>query len=156
MTEPAVLPIASSPMYGGDIEWGQAPPQDRADKREMFTTKNPETGGTCIWNWDHMAWFEITAVRVGKTDRLRRENEDLKRQVAHLEAQVVHWKANHRERCDAARVLIERLDMPLERVGAYRQYLAALNRAAHLEEQLDAERRRRVVGPIMDQLKEAQ
>lgn len=35
------------------------------------------------------------------------------------EAQVTHWKANHADMVERARLLIERTDMPLVRVKAY-------------------------------------
>ena len=48
-----------------------------------------------------------------------------------LEQERDHWKANHDTRVEAARLLIERTDMPLERVKAYKRYmeLAAQNEA---------------------------
>jgi hypothetical protein len=153
MIEPTVLPICEGPAYGGEVEWGQNPPEDTDGKRRLYTSKNPETGGSCIWSWEHGAWFEVTATPVGEISRLREENEQLKSDAERLTKDVAHWKANHRERVDAARVLIERLDMPLERVGAYRQYLAALARAVHLEEQLDQERSKRTFGPNSDLLR---
>ena len=48
---------------------------------------------------------------------------------------MAHWKANHANRVEAARVLIERPDTPLERVDAYRRYLRALQVAQDIVEQ---------------------
>jgi hypothetical protein len=47
-------------------------------------------------------------------------------------------------------MLIERVDMPLERVGAYRSYLAAQLRIVHLSEELDKERDKRIFGQNTD------
>lgn len=47
--------------------------------------------------------------------------EDLQDQVEALTAERDHWKANHDNQVKRARVLIERTDMPLERVRAYEQ-----------------------------------
>lgn len=41
--------------------------------------------------------------------------------IAKLTAERDHWKANHDNRVKAARVLIDRPDLPLERTEAYRQ-----------------------------------
>lgn len=43
------------------------------------------------------------------------------RTIVELEREVTHWKANHDNQVAKARVLIERTDMPLERVAAYKQ-----------------------------------
>jgi hypothetical protein len=53
-----------------------------------------------------------------ETDAIR---EQLAKQVVALEAERDHWKANHDNQVERARVLTERTDMPLERVRAYRQ-----------------------------------
>lgn len=39
-------------------------------------------------------------------------------------ANAEHWRHNHDKRVSAARVLIERIDMPLERTRAYQDYLS--------------------------------
>jgi hypothetical protein len=83
--------------------------------------------------------------------------EDLLEQIitsartnAALRKEVLHWKANHDNRVDAAHMLIERIDMPLERVGAYRSFLSAQLRIVHLSEELDKERDKRVFGQNTD------
>lgn len=50
--------------------------------------------------------------------------------IDQLEAQRDHWKANHENQVRRARILIERTDMPIERVSAY-------NRMLELEQQRD-------------------
>lgn len=54
---------------------------------------------------------------------------ELANELIKAKEEAQKWKNNHDNRVEAARVLIERLDVPLERVGAYRQYLAALTKA---------------------------
>lgn len=46
---------------------------------------------------------------------MQKENEELKKEVK-------HWKANHQNMVDRARVLIERTDMPIERTEFYKKY----------------------------------
>lgn len=41
------------------------------------------------------------------------------RQAAAAEAEAAHWKANHADQVQRARILIDRPDMPIERVKAY-------------------------------------
>lgn len=48
----------------------------------------------------------------------------------------LHWKNNHDSQVAKARVLIERLDMPLERVRAYQHICGLELRVALLEKQL--------------------
>jgi len=38
-------------------------------------------------------------------------------------AEIAHWKANHDNRVEAARILIERTDVPFERVQAYKRHI---------------------------------
>ncbi len=52
--------------------------------------------------------------------------------IIDLERELQHWKANHDNRVEAARVLIERTDLPLERVTAYRNYIAMQSLVARL------------------------
>lgn len=47
------------------------------------------------------------------------ENKRLWEEIGRLIAEVGHWKSNHHCEVERARVLKERLDMPLERVKAY-------------------------------------
>ena len=49
-----------------------------------------------------------------------------------------HWKANHDNRVRAAKILMDRTDMPLERIGAYKQYVAALEANQKLQERAEA------------------
>lgn len=49
-----------------------------------------------------------------------------------------HWKANHDNRVKAAKILTDRTDMPLERVGAYKHYVAALEANQKLRDALIA------------------
>ena len=46
---------------------------------------------------------------------------ELQAEVEAAKAEASHWKANHDNQVRRARVLMERTDMPLERVRAYRQ-----------------------------------
>ena len=150
---PDVAVIGSSKHDVAFVDWGSVPaPGDRKPGRVVFT-KNPETGFAYIWSWEYSCWMQFAAVPmdmgspmdlVERNQALARENADLRRQVEELTRGVTHWKVNHDNRVEAARMLIERLDMPLERVGAYRQHLAALSRAAFLQDQLDQERSKRI------------
>lgn len=74
--------------------------------------------------------------------RLTEENERLRKLLEFNSREAAHWKSNHAQRVEAARVLIERPDLPLERVDAYRKYLAALGRAVQLEDSLAEERKK--------------
>jgi hypothetical protein len=49
-----------------------------------------------------------------------------------------HWKANHDNRVHAARLLTERTDMPMERIGAYKHYVAALEANQKLRERAES------------------
>ncbi len=48
---------------------------------------------------------------------------DLTKQLAAAEKERDHWKANHTNRVAAAKVLIDRTDLPFERVKAYEKYV---------------------------------
>ncbi|WP_337881847.1 hypothetical protein [Chromobacterium haemolyticum] len=50
--------------------------------------------------------------------------------IAELEQERDHWKANHDNQVQRARILIERDDLPLERVKAYERYSALEQDAA--------------------------
>jgi hypothetical protein len=52
--------------------------------------------------------------------RALEEIEGLGRQVAEKTAKAAHWKANHTNQVARARILLERPDMPIERVNAYK------------------------------------
>lgn len=47
------------------------------------------------------------------------EISTLKAKVTALEAEVLHWKANHASVTRKSHILIERIDMPIERVKAF-------------------------------------
>lgn len=53
----------------------------------------------------------------------RREVYDLTAQLADKAREAKHWKANHDCRVAAARFLIERKDLPLERVTTWDRFL---------------------------------
>lgn len=63
-----------------------------------------------------------------------------------------HWKANHDNRVKAARMLIEREDLPVERVRTYKDYIALQARVADAEK---AERRWRDVAEMMEIARDA-
>lgn len=44
-------------------------------------------------------------------------------EIERLRAEVKHWKSNHDNRVEAARLLIERHDLPIDRIPAYKHYL---------------------------------
>lgn len=57
--------------------------------------------------------------------------------LAAVTAERDHWKANHDNRVNAAKILMDRTDMPLERVGAYKHYVAALEANQKLRERAE-------------------
>lgn len=59
-------------------------------------------------------------------------------QIVALTAERDHWKANHDNRVRAAKLLTERTDMPMERIGAYKQYTAALESNQKLRERAES------------------
>ncbi len=52
--------------------------------------------------------------------QLLEETDQLRQSISELERERDHWKANHDNQVERARVLIDRPDMPLERVQAYK------------------------------------
>ena len=63
-------------------------------------------------------------------------------QLAALEKERDHWKANHDNRVEAVRLLIDRPDLPLERVKAYQAHIALqakITEQAALIEKMDIE-----------------
>jgi chromosome segregation ATPase len=68
--------------------------------------------------------------------KYNQETEELKLRLMGLEADCNHWKANHDNRVLAARMLIERDDLPLERINAYKDYIALQSREKQLREAL--------------------
>jgi hypothetical protein len=52
--------------------------------------------------------------------------QELTQRVAEPEKERDHWKANHDQQVERARVLVDRPDMPLERVKAYKRHAALL------------------------------
>lgn len=67
----------------------------------------------------------------GRLTELQYVNAELNKEIERLRAEVQHWKSNHDNRVEAVRVLIERNDLPLDRVPAYKHYL-------HLQEDVAA------------------
>jgi hypothetical protein len=47
------------------------------------------------------------------------EIQRLEAEIQRLKAEATHWKANHAGQVERARILIERPDLPAERVKAY-------------------------------------
>lgn len=79
-------------------------------------------GITKLDNWPHGGkWHELFT-----SDQLTEAYEAGKReQAAELEAaraEIAHWKNNHATEVRRARILKERIDMPIERVAAYEQW----------------------------------
>ena len=135
MSEPTVRPIGPIPdfRFGGFLPWGSTPPAEAAESRAAYMTKDPLTESVCIWNWEAGCWVQFGPLHTAEAyDAVCRDRD--------------HWRANHDRRVEAARVLIERPDLPLERVDAYRKYLAALTRAAELEAE-NRELRQRALSP---------
>ncbi|EKD22642.1 MAG: hypothetical protein ACD_84C00026G0002 [uncultured bacterium] len=69
--------------------------------------------------------------------------DDLIKEVALLTKDRDHWKSNHDNQVQRARILIERTDTPLERTNAYAQIGELLTekellkaRVKHLEQEL--------------------
>lgn len=132
-----ILPIGG-PMVGVEfLPWGEKPfITELTDKRKPIMTQDPKTMKTYFWSMTDECWVELRFY--GPADEKREKQmesqiQHLKNEVAVLKtnletakAGVTHWKANHDNRVEAARVLIERPDMALERVDAYRKYLRAL------------------------------
>ena len=121
---------------------------------------DPETGYTHIWSWDHNEWLQLRLTAgedldpAAENQQLRSELEALKTALAFEKREVAHWKANHANRVEAARVLIERPDMPLERVDAYRKYLRALQVAQDIIERLIGDpKREALLAEAVDLLK---
>lgn len=69
-------------------------------------------------------------------DDLERRMDLLQKSMDLMTAERDHWKANHDSRVNAAKVMMDRTDMPLERVGAYKQYVAALEANQKLQDAL--------------------
>lgn len=67
----------------------------------------------------------------------------LQAQIKTLTAERDHWKANHTDQVQRARILIERTDMPMERVRAY-QTMQTLRQ--------DAERFREILSAVVREL----
>jgi hypothetical protein len=55
--------------------------------------------------------------------------------IAELERERDHWKANHDQQVERARVLMERTDMPMERTRAY-QHMRTLQRLVDVQKML--------------------
>lgn len=61
--------------------------------------------------------------------------QEYKLRIAELEKERDHWKANHDSAIARARVLVERPDMPLERVSAFR-HMEKLQRLVNVQTML--------------------
>lgn len=72
-----------------------------------------------ISKWIGRDYIEATSRRLLTT--AMDEIERLEAGIKALEAERDHWKANHAAQVERARILIERPDMPIERVKAYAQ-----------------------------------
>jgi len=104
-----------------------------------------------LWNGQAFAGLDMDAL-AGLRDELndiaKESSNDLMQaawsardaEIAALRKERDHWKANHDAQVSRARLLIERTDMPLERVRAYEELAALRERIAGMEK--DAERAR--------------
>ena len=63
---------------------------------------------------------------------------EMHHQLAAVTAERDHWKANHDNRVNAAKILMDRTDMPLERIGAYKHYVAALEESQKMRERAES------------------
>ena len=119
------------------VEWGSIPPESDRGVSTVYTSFSP-SGVMHVWSWDLEQWVELVLRSPADDAReaeLLAENERLRAALEFEKREVAHWKANHANRVEAARVLIERPDTPLERVDAYRRYLRALQVAQDIVEQ---------------------
>lgn len=55
-----------------------------------------------------------------------------------LQSEVRHWRKNHDNRVAAARFLIERTDVPVERVHAYAKQMDLINKLKRFQANLDS------------------
>ena len=119
------------------VEWGTIPPESDRGVSTVYTSFSP-SGVMHVWSWDLEQWVELvfrSPADDAREAELLAENERLRAALEFEKREVAHWKANHANRVEAARVLIERPDTPLERVDAYRRYLRALQVAQDIVEQ---------------------
>ena len=121
---PNTIPLGTPDCIAGFVDWGKVPSEEDRQPGKAIFTKNPETGFAYIWSWEYSCWMQFAAVSmdmgspmdlVERNQALARENADLRRQVEELTRGVTHWKANHDNRVEAARMLIERLDSRADR-----------------------------------------
>lgn len=68
-----------------------------------------------------MTTFRDTSADRDNAHKLVELNHRIITENAALKAEVAHWKANHENMVNRSRVLIDRTDLPLERVQAFRQ-----------------------------------
>lgn len=54
-----------------------------------------------------------------------------------LHREVTHWKKNHDNRVAAARFLIERTDLPVERVHAYAKQMDLVHKLSQFRSEID-------------------
>jgi hypothetical protein len=123
-----VLPFARALLAAGASE-GQAEPIYQArtmGSRFADTWTDQSKDG-----FDHMAKYP--ACFETRTVYLHPSAE-----IAALRKERDHWKANHDAQVSRARLLIERTDLPLDRVRAYEEVAALRERIAGMEK--DAER----------------
>ena len=119
------------------VEWGTIPPESDRGVSTVYTSFSP-SGVIHVWSWDLEQWVELVFRSPADDTReaeLLAENERLRAALEFEKREAAHWKANHANRVEAARVLIERPDTPLERVDAYHRYLRALQVAQDIVEQ---------------------
>jgi hypothetical protein len=62
--------------------------------------------------------------------------ERLLKRAEKAEALALHWKANHDNQVKRARILMDRPDLPLERVRAYELAVALMKEVAELKHKL--------------------
>lgn len=55
-----------------------------------------------------------------------------------LQSEVKHWKKNHDNRVAAARFLIERTDVPLDRITAYTKQVELISKLKRFQANLDS------------------
>ncbi len=75
-----------------------------------------------------------------------KRGDELKEQLTECKKERDHWKANHDNRVEAARLLHYRLDLPLERVKAYEKYVEMQERLAEVEKERDKYRKQVQLG----------
>ena len=137
MSTMATISVLPDINWSTTVEWGTIPPESDRGVSTVYTSFSP-SGVMHVWSWDLEQWVELvfrSPADDAREAELLAENERLRAALEFEKREVAHWKANHANRVEAARVLIERPDTPLERVDAYRRYLRALQVAQDIVEQ---------------------